>query len=64
MLGWKKEESEEIIVCNRRTSYKKKKKRKNDEIFPKDYLTGSTFTREKDKILSKEEEKGSSYEAT
>lgn len=52
MLDWKKKENEEIIVRNRRTSYKKK--RKNDEIFSKDYLTGS-ITREKDKILSKRE---------
>lgn len=30
------------------------KKKRNDEIFPKDYLTtGATLTREKDKILSK-----------
>lgn len=50
MLDRKKKENEEIIVRNRRTSYKKKEK--NDEIFPKDYLTGC-ITREKDKILSK-----------
>lgn len=47
-----------------------RQKKRNDEIFPKDYLTtGATLTREKDKILSKgrkgeeKRSKQSSYEA-